>query len=331
ALIEKGMILHKEKPRNIGHKLMKMKGNGEHPLIKALPTTMQIYHALGNDGESPLTVREGRNFLSTHYHQNLNESETLLPHPKRNGEVVIELKKAWFRYERDLPDVLADVNLKIYQGEIFSVLGGNASGKTTLLNVMSGQNRPYRGSVFIKGKNIKSYKKSKLYSQNLAVLPQDPQTVFIKSNLREDYKEIAKAHRYEKDEINQLIEQVTEELTITHLLDKHPYDLSGGEQQKAALGKILLLKPEILLLDEPTKGLDAHSKHMLSMILKILIHNGLTLVLVTHDIEFAALVSSRVGLYFDNEIISIDPPIDFFSSNHYYTTTASRMSRHIFK
>src|SRR5699024_7523409 len=135
ALLEKGIILHKEKPKNIGDKLMGMEGNGTHPLIKALPTTMQIYHALGNHGESPLTVREGRHFLSNHYQQNLKELDTLPPHPRKNSDVVIELKKAWFRYERDLPDILADVNLKIYQGEIFSVLGGNASGKTTLLNV----------------------------------------------------------------------------------------------------------------------------------------------------------------------------------------------------
>ena len=324
-LLEKGRLLLENKPRLIGHELMKLDEN--HKMFLALPTSIQIYHGLGFMEESPLTIREGRDFLEKNYHSiTQSESDNKLIYTDK----AIEIKDAWFRYERDLPDILAQVNLTVYQGEILSILGGNGSGKTTLLNVISGQSRAYRGVVKIAGKKINKYSGSELYRHNLAVLPQDPQTVFIKSTVRDDYKEIANVLGYSQDEIESLTNEIAEKLAITHLLDSHPYDLSGGEQQKAALGKILLLKPRILLLDEPTKGIDAFSKEVLIKIIKELQVNGLTIVLVTHDIEFAAAVSDRVGLFFDKEMLSLDTPVNFFSRNSFYTTSASRMSRHLF-
>ena len=329
VLLEDGHVLVKDSPQNIGDKLLKV--NTLHPLFHALPTAMKIYHGLGETGESPLTVKDGRQFLSTYSQRDAKElyAESTRKNPEQ--EVAIELKNTWFRYEKDLPDILSGVHLKVHRGEIISILGGNASGKTTLLNVMSGQNKVYRGSVSINGKNIKKYKGNELYSHNLAVLPQDPQTVFLKSTLREDYKEIAKVLHFKKEKMERLIGDISAKLSITDLLDKHPYDLSGGEQQKAALGKILLLQPRIILLDEPTKGIDAFAKQTLLTILKDLQHQGLTIVNVTHDVEFAAFISDRVGLYFDRDMVSIDTPVEFFSSNSFYTTAASRMSRHVFK
>lgn len=324
-LLEEGKLLLENKPELIGQDLMHL--NNQHRMFLALPTSIQIYHALGFSDVSPLTIREGRMFLEHNYQ---TVTTNLIEEPDLNKEVVIELKEAWFRYERDLPDVLANVDFKIYKGEIISILGGNGSGKTTLLNVMSGTSRAYRGKVNVNGKSIKKYKAAELYRHNLAVLPQDPQTIFIKSTLREDYTEIMKVLDYSKAEMEKEITEVSAKLDITHLLDSHPYDLSGGEQQKAALGKILLLKPKILLLDEPTKGIDAFSKEILAEIINELQAEDLTIVLVTHDIEFAAAVSDRVGLFFDSEMISLDTPIRFFSENNFYTTAASRMSRHIF-
>lgn len=324
-LLEDNKLLLESEPKLIGHELMQK--NDNHQMFLALPTSIQVYHALGFSDMSPLTIREGRMFLENNYQPVTTD---LIEEADLNKEVVIELKEAWFRYERDLPDVLANIDMKIYQGEILSILGGNGSGKTTLLNVMSGVSKAYRGIVKINGKPIKNYKGAELYRHNLAVLPQDPQTIFIKSTLRDDYTEIMKILDYSKAEMETAINEVSEMLAITHLLESHPYDLSGGEQQKAALGKILLLKPKILLLDEPTKGIDAFSKEVLAEIIRELQAEDLTIILVTHDIEFAAAVSDRVGLFFDKEMISLDTPTRFFSENNFYTTAASRMSRHLF-
>ena len=143
-------------------------------------------------------------------------------------------------------------------------------------------------------------------------------------------KELLKANEIPKDMHSEMIEKTAEMLSVTKFLDKHPYDLSGGEQQKCAIAKLLLLRPQILLLDEPTKGLDAYSKKSFAELLQKLKAKGITIITVTHDIEFAAEYADRCSLYFDGEIISVGTVQSFFSKNSFYTTTASSMSRGIY-
>lgn len=329
-IMEGGNIILYDRPQYVGQKLKKIDEN--HKMLLALPSAIRIFNGLDAEGESPLTVREGRQFLSNNYKNDVITLDRHLSDDKNNKEEkIIELKNIWFRYERNLPDILAGVDFHANKGEIMSILGGNGCGKTTLLNVISGQNRAYRGKLLIRGKKIKEYKGKDLYKHNIALLPQDPQTVFLKSTVEEDYKEIGKGMGYTKKEANSYTEEIVALLSIQGLLDKHPYDLSGGEQQKVALGKILLLKPKILLLDEPTKGIDAFSKRVLHGILLDLKKKGVTIIMVTHDVEFAAIASDCCGLFFDGEIISLDRPVEFFSNNSFYTTAANRISRHMYK
>ena len=110
----------------------------------------------------------------------------------------------------------------------------------------------------------------------------------------------------------------------------HPYDMSGGEQQRLALGKILLLEPQLLLLDEPTKGLDPFFKTILADILKKLQQQGVTICMVSHDIEFCAEYADTCAMFFDGGVVSQDAPRAFFGSNSFYTTASNRMSRHLF-
>jgi len=324
-LMDAGQIVLNDAPSRIGNLLHMYDPN--HPMKEALPTVVKIFHQLHFEGDYPLTVREGKVVLRKHYKNGL---KTLKRNEKtkREKELIISMKDVWFRYEKDLPDILAGVELDVYKGEIISVLGGNGSGKTTLLNVMAGLYRPYHGKIFIADTLLKKYKQKELYKNLLAVLPQDPQTVFIKSIVREDYKEIGKVMGYSEGEIEEKTTQVLKKLGVSHLIDRHPYDVSGGEQQKLAIGKILLLDPKIIILDEPTKGIDAFSKLLLKDILLQLQAEGMTILLVTHDIEFAALVSDRCGLFFDREIIALEEPTSFFTKNNFYTTMANRLSRH---
>lgn len=134
-----------------------------------------------------------------------------------------------------------------------------------------------------------------------------------------------------KDEREKRIAAVAEKLGIVPLLDKHPYDLSGGEQQKCAIAKMLLLEPKILLLDEPTKGLDAHAKQVLRGVLQALKADGITILMVTHDVEFAAENADRCALFFDGEVLSADVPERFFAENNFYTTAANRLARSFWK
>jgi energy-coupling factor transport system ATP-binding protein len=155
------------------------------------------------------------------------------------------------------------------------------------------------------------------------MLPQDPKSLFVKKTVREDLEEMTN----DKNKIN----EVAEICQITELMNNHPYDLSGGEQQRAALAKVLLTEPKILLLDEPTKGMDSFFKETFAAILNKLKSQGITILMVSHDVEFCAKYADRVSMFFDGQVLTTETPQKFFGGNSFYTTAANRMSKHIFR
>lgn len=320
-LMEKGRLVYTGSPRSIG---TYFKTNPTHPMAAGLPAAMRIYNALHSDAECPLTVKEGREFITQNFD---NRIRTLKKQEYAHSDkTVLELNEVWFRYEKELPDVLRGITFSVYEGEHFCVLGGNGAGKTTMLGVIAGLRKAYRGKVLINGKKIGQLSEKALYRHNIALLPQNPQTVFLKKTVKEDFVEICKAMEYKKEEAERRIQEAAGKMGIQPLLQMHPYDLSGGEQQKAALAKMLLLQPKILLLDEPTKGIDASAKRNLAEILRALKAEGITIITVTHDVEFAAANADRCAFFFAGELVSVDPPAAFFADNHYYTTAAKRIA-----
>ena len=317
AVMEDGKVICYDTPRNVCEKL------SNHPMSQGFPSAVRIWQKSGSKGECPLTVKEGRNFI------NLNFSERKLPlrNTIPNTEDIITLKDVFFRYEKGGNDILSGTNLSIKKGEHFCILGGNGSGKTTTLKILAGLLKPYRGKVIID--NNKMTKKTTVDFNRLgvAMLPQNPESVFLKSRVIDDYTELCKIKEIEKSDYEDKINSVAEKLGIKDLLENHPYDLSGGEIQKCALGKVLISEPKILLLDEPTKGVDAYSKLSLSKILQEIKSEGVTIITVTHDVEFASIVADRCGLFFDGEVLSSLVPQEFFSKNNFYTTASSRISR----
>ena len=298
----------------------------DHPLALGLPSASRIWAGLDTaDEPCPLTVREGRELLERRF---ADRAGALVPvRPRPQTPPVLEAEGLYFRYEKDSPDVLRELSLSVRGGEIFALLGGNGAGKTTLLHLLAGLEKPYRGTIRVLGKKMKDYKNGALYRGCLSLLPQSPRTVFLKDTVREDCRALLEAHGVKPAEQAEKIDALAARLDIAALLDRHPYDLSGGEQQKCALGKLLLTDPRLLLLDEPTKGLDAQYKERLRALLRALRAEGRTILLVTHDVEFAAAVADRCALFFDGEIIADGAPNEFFSGNHFYTTAASRIAR----
>ena len=319
-LMDGGRVLAYDAPENIGGYLP-----AGHPMQAALPSAVRIFRELGVQDRCPLTVRDGRDFLERHFSARGGTLEE--PEYRHRDEVALELKNVWFRYGRDLPDVLRGTSLQVYTGEIYAVLGGNGTGKTTMLNVLAGLVRAYRGRVEIAGRPIRSYGGNSLYRGTLALLPQNPQTVFIRDTVRADLAEIPEVQGVPKPAREEKLCAIAEKLSVGHLLDRNPFDLSGGEVQKCAMAKVLLTEPKILLLDEPTKGIDAGSKLVLMELLARLRADGMTVLIVTHDVEFAAAVADRCALFFDGEILSADTPGRFFGGNTFYTTAANRMAR----
>ena len=279
----------------------------DHPMLLSMPTPMRVWSAVGFDCDCPMTVSEGRNaltdFASTH---------PLTPVPDRpwtesGMEPCIELRDAWFRYEKDSPDILKGVSLKAYPGELLCILGGNGTGKSTTLSILSGARMLYRG------KRIAD-------SSGICALPQNPQMLLVHKSVREELLDVASADR---------AGEMAALCRLEGLLDRHPYDLSGGEQQRVALAKVLLQNPRILLLDEPTKGLDSDFKELFAGILRDLTKRGVCIIMVSHDVEFCAGHADRCALFFDGGIVTVDAPQPFFAGKSFYTTAANRMARHL--
>lgn len=321
-VMDKGKIIADETPREVGKFLKDI----NHDMYKALPTPMKVHGCVENSLPCPITVRDGRMWLLEYLKENtLNAGAIPKDKERRNTNNVIEIKDAYFRYEKDLPDVVKGFNLKVNKGELFCIVGGNGTGKTTALSLISGLNKPYRGDILIKGQSISKIKN--LYEGVLGVLPQNPQSLFVKKTVYLDLIEILSEKELTNEEKEQRVHNMAVLCRIEDLLASHPYDLSGGEQQRTALAKILLMEPEILLLDEPTKGMDAHFKEEFADILTDLKATGVTIIMVSHDIEFCAEYADCCALMFDGNITSKGAPRDFFKGKSFYTTSANRMAR----
>ncbi|GHV02908.1 hypothetical protein FACS1894211_15130 [Clostridia bacterium] len=328
VLMNKAEILLCGSPREVGLKLKET--DPQHKMRLGLPAAVRLFNLLGAAGECPLTVKEGRDFLERTYMPEHTEISEERPDGK-NRAAALEIQDGFFRYARNAPDILKGLSLKVYENETLCVLGGNGAGKTTMLKILSGVKRVHQGAVRVWGKKIKDYTGGSLYRENVALLPQNPQSVFVKDKLIDDLREATALMSLKREAGDAEIRALCDGLGIGSLLESHPYDLSGGEQQKAALVKMLLLRPRILLLDEPTKGIDAYSKTVLSDILKRLKAEGKTIVIVTHDVEFAAQNADRCAMFFDGRIVSEDAPAAFFAGNTFYTTAAYRISRGFYK
>lgn len=319
VVLDKGKVIVNVPPAMVGRALAKT----AHPMLAAMPTPMQVYERLGvrvEEEKGPLTVREGRNWL-TNLFAGREMKTNRLQRAEQDFEkepTAIRMKDVWFRYEKNEKDVIKGLSLSVPSGKISCVVGGNGTGKTTALMIIGGLRKPYRGKVDIGG-------------ASLAILPQNPQSLFLEKTVHLDLLELLERKPMSEEEKEAEIRRIAKIVGIEDFFESHPYDLSGGEQQLAALAKILLLDPDILLLDEPTKGIDSHGKERLADILKRLAEKGKTILLVSHDIEFCGKYGDRCSMFFDGAVVTTGTPDRFFSGNSFYTTAANRMSRHIFE
>ena len=356
-VMDKGKVLAYDEPRKIGRMLAGSGDDDRHPMFYGLPAMMKIYQSAENGDDSPLTIREGRLWIDSKvgdaYREGVPEvsgigvsddtqddqkpqpdagerksadaepaqsaepapaqSSEPTPTKSADAEPAITVKDLWFRYDRKSQDVLRDLNFMIDKGQLFCVLGGNGVGKSTTLKVVSHILKQQRGKVTVNG--------------TLAMLPQNPQALFTEISVEDEMMEALHDSK-EPDEVKvQKVLDMLGTMEITHLRKSHPYDLSGGEQQRLALGKVLLLDPEIILLDEATKGLDPFFKISLARVLKKLTDAGKTLFMVSHDIEFCAEYADTCAMFFDGQIVSIGKPHEFFPGNNFYTTSANKMAR----
>lgn len=351
-VMDKGRMIADGTPNEIGEQLRTM----GHDMFLSMPAPMQIYAGTNSSLRCPLTVSQGRRWLSEELEtkdikikKEGNQEETAEKKTSIFGKLAglkkepekeipeIRIKDVWFRYERDLPDVVKGLSLDIKKGEIFAVVGGNGTGKSTAMSLIARIRFPYRGKIYLEGKEIGKYSDDELYHGFLGVMPQNPQSLFVKKTVREDLYEVIDGKRERKSDAYPIemkkkdaVEGIVSLTRLEGLLDRHPYDLSGGEQQRLALAKVLLLRPKILLMDEPTKGIDNHYKKELGEILRKLSEHGVTILMISHDVEFCAQYADRTGLFFQGNVVTSEESKRFFAGNNFYTTAANRMARNYF-
>lgn len=322
-LLEKGRILADHTPAALAQSLRKNPESSR--IYYGLPGAVRIFGELEQKGlypedrELPLSIRDARRELKKAVPEAYEKtadgvSACFCPsggRRKKEAPVLVG-SELWFRYEEKGKDILRGLDMELYRGEILALMGGNGTGKSTLLKILSGIQKPLRGRVKPAG------------GVRTAMLPQSPQALFIHDTLLEDLTDSASG------DVRKAM-AVADRLELSEKITSHPYDLSGGEMQRAAIGKLFLQEADIMLLDEPTKGLDAYLKRELAMLLRRLAAEGTAFLIVTHDLEYAASYTDRCALLFDGRITSSDEPHAFFAGNRFYTTAAGLIAGDVFQ
>lgn len=287
-----------------------------HTMFLAMPNASKLCLELDQQcQELPVNVKEGSKWFSdwsqgTSFVQNFEDEKLSAV----NNEYALQAKELWFRYDRKGADVLKDCDLQLAKGSITAILGGNGTGKSTLLKVLAGRAQPYQGKVVTNG--------------SIGYMPQNPQAMFAEKTVEEELRVACKASAGDA-EIDLRVTEVVHRCDLQAHLHKHPFDLSGGEMQRLAMAILLLQDADILMLDEPGKGMDYTSKSQMGEMLLALAAQGKTILFVSHDVEFAAQYADVCGMFFDGHLLSLVSKRRFFEDNLFYTTTIRRMCKQI--
>lgn len=264
--------------------------------------------------EIPLTVKEGRRWYVNYkkvYGKDITKDKDNIEN------TVCQLKNVSYSYNKKLPYIIDGVDVSFKEGQITAILGGNGAGKSTLLKLIAGIIEPVRGKI--------------ISNKRIIMLPQDPKAVFTEVSVEEELAEVLMDkgngiyNNMPMEDKREIVEQIIEEFGLNDIRKNNPYDISGGQQEKLAIAKVLLLKPEVLLLDEPTNGLDPYFKKTLGKLLKKINAGGVTIIIVSHDLEFVDSFCDAVIMLFDRKVAAQDSTHKFLRDNMFYTTNYYRI------
>ena len=292
--------------------------NIEVPLIEAAKTL--------NWQSIPLTINEARQFFQQQNHPITNNDNPIahtdetFPSEKNCYKTLIQVKNLNFSYN-SVP-VIRDINLDIKQGETVVLMGVNGAGKSTLLRCLVGLLRPQSGEILFAGKDIRNLSIADI-SREVAYLPQDPNMMLFADRVEDELWITLRNHRIQIPPITP--QKLLSQLGLLEKAEQYPRDLSTGERQRVALGAVLVTKPQAILLDEPTRGLDYAAKKNLIELLKIWQLEDKAILLITHDVEFAAQVADSVIILDHGEIIKQGKAKDIFAHYSPYMTQLAQV------
>jgi len=271
----------------------------------------------------PLTVKEGRRVLKPFFKRTRRvvfKKRVLVDPP------LLEVKNVWFSYNGK--DALKNVTFKVSQGEFVAVIGRNASGKTTLARILTGLLKPYRGDVLLNGSSIKEKTVAELAGK-IGYVPQNPEDALFADTVESEVSFILKNLGLDKREITRRVNSILEKFGIANLKGRYPLDLSSGEKQRVALASILVFRPEVLVLDEPTRGMDANCKKALMNVLNSYKSDGTSIIFMSHDVELIAKHVDRVIILSDGEIVYDGEKHKALSDSLYFSPQINRLTQNL--
>jgi energy-coupling factor transport system ATP-binding protein len=288
--------------------------------IELTPPVTSLGKAL-NWEPLPLTVKEGRRFVDSHIANRVSPIAASLQPPTSNFQaLVLELRKVSHVFGERA--ALKDISLQVRAGEFVAVMGRNGSGKTTLLKCAVGLIKPKSGRVFVMGEDVREKRVDEVAAR-VGYVPQNPGALLFADTVADELRFTLK-HRG-VDDGQTAAARLLADLGLDRLADAYPRDLSTGERQRTALASIFVARPPLLLLDEPTRGLDYVNKAQLIRTLKGWQGEGTSIVMVTHDVELVARCADRVVLMAEGEIVVDGPPSETLGESAIFSTQINKL------
>jgi energy-coupling factor transport system ATP-binding protein len=224
---------------------------------------------------------------------------------------IIEFKKVSYRYQFEEKFAIEDINLEIYEGEVLAIIGSNGAGKTTLIKHMNGLLKPTIGDVYVEGLNTKNVTVAEL-SRKVGIVFQNADYQLFAQTVYDEIAFALKNFGFEEEEIKKRVDNMLEFFSLKQYVENSPLLLSGGEKKRVALASVLVYDPKVLILDEPTIGLDFVQKKNLKNLISNMKNRNKTIIIVTHDLDFVAEIAERVVVMKNGRILRIDSSREIF-------------------
>ena len=319
-----GAVRYEGAPREVAKRVHERE---DAAYLAYVPSVARLFLTAAPTETVPLTVGEGRAALGRLVRERriADGDGERTESPRTNRSPVIACRELTFAYERHAAAAIDHLDFALYSGDLFAIVGGNGAGKSTLLRLLAGLLAPRRGSVKLLGKPLEKWSDGERY-RAIGYLPQHPLSYFLYDTVEQELLEAAIRGAPGKPPSEQA-RRMAERFGLEPILSMHPHDLSGGERQKVVLACVLMSNPKLILLDEPTKGLDPHTKDDWGRLLRTLAGQGTAIAFVTHDIEFAAAYANRCAMLFDGAIATEGTPAQLFGENYFYTTAVNKLVR----
>lgn len=312
-IMEKGRIIQDGSPRELLREVELMDRIGLMPL--QVPKYFSKVTSLQKD-ELPLTPEEGlQKFKSLNLKLNDKEYEKILEEDKKReksyGDVLIEVKALEHTYPNG-KTALKGIDLTIREGEFLAIIGHNGSGKTTLVKHFNGLLLPTKGNVIVEGKNTKEASIFEI-GKTVGYAFQNPDHQIFANTVYEEVAFSPKIRGASEEEIEERVKEALKAVDMEGFEEEDPFTLTKGQRQRIAVASILSARPKVIILDEPTTGLDFKGQKQMMELIKKLNENGHTIIMITHTMWVVAEYAHKVGIINDGQLVMYGSTREVFS------------------